>query len=109
MLVTFKSAAGADVIMFGDAARAMFRVLQKDPDSPTGIVTIEQLPMAIARLQEAIEDDKAARAAQADDAATDDDAPRGMAAPVSFAQRAWPLLDLLQLSHKEGKPVTWGV
>jgi hypothetical protein len=31
-----------------------------------------------------------------------------MAAPVSFHQRAWPLLEMLEYSLKEGKPVTWG-
>ncbi|MEZ5628373.1 MAG: DUF1840 domain-containing protein [Rhodocyclaceae bacterium] len=109
MLTTFKSAAGADVIMLGDAARAMFAALGKDPDSPTGIVTVEQLPEAIERLKQAIAADKAARAGDVDDAAENEDTPRGMAAPVSFAQRAWPLLDLLELAHKEGQPVVWGV
>ncbi|KAA3655460.1 MAG: DUF1840 domain-containing protein [Proteobacteria bacterium] len=109
MLITFKSAAGADVIMLGKAAQSMFVALGKDPDSPTGIVTVEQLPEAIARLKQAIAADKAARARDADDAADDEDAPRGMAAPVSFAQRAWPLLDLLELAQKEGQPVVWGV
>lgn len=110
MLTTFKSAAGADVIMLGDAARAMFTALGKDPDSATGIVTVEQLPEAIERLKRAIAADKAARAKAADAPADEDeDAPRGMAAPVSFAQRAWPLLDLLELARKEGQPVVWGV
>ena len=107
MLVTFKSAAGADVIMFGDPAKAMFRVLGKDPESATGIITVEQLPMAIARLEEAIAEDKARAAGDAPE--TEDEAPRGMAAPVSFFQRAWPLLDLMKLAQAEGKPVTWGV
>lgn len=109
MLTTFKSAAGADVIMLGKTARTMFEVLEKDPDSPTGIITVEQLPAAIARLKQAIAADKAARNDETDADDTEEDRPRGMAAPVSFYQRAWPLLELLELSQKEGKPVTWGV
>ena len=111
MLITFKSAAGADVIMFGDIAKKLVAILGKDPQDAKGIVTVEQLPGAIARLRAAIEEDKARQAGQA--RAEDEDEPdperRGMAAPVSLAQRAWPLLDLLQLSQKEGVPVTWGV
>lgn len=110
MLITFKSAAGADVIMFGDIARKLVAIVGKDPQDGKGIVTVEQLPDAIARLRAAIEEDKARRAGQAQD---DDEEPdperRGMAAPVSLAQRAWPLLDLLEASQKEGVPVVWGV
>lgn len=110
MLITFKSATGADVIMFGDIARKLVAIVGKDPQDGKGIVTVEQLPDAIARLRAAIEEDKARRAGQAQD---DDEEPdperRGMAAPVSLAQRAWPLLDLLEASQKEGVPVVWGV
>jgi len=107
MLITFKSGAAADVLMFGDAARNLLKVLGKDPADETGIVTVEQLPGAIAALKAAIEANK-----QPDDNAIEDDAdedtPRGMGAPVSFAQRAWPLMDMLEYSLKEQKPVTWG-
>jgi len=108
MLITFQSAAAADVIMFGDVAQRLLTVLGKDTSSNTGIVTVEQLPAAIAALRKAIDDDKHRHSK--DDATDDDDqeAPRGMAAPVSFYQRAWPLLEMLEYAQKEGKPVTWG-
>lgn len=111
MLITFKSAAGADVIMFGDIAKKLVAILGKDPQDGKGIVTVEQLPDAIARLRAAIDEDKARHAGHAQDEDEDEPDPerRGMAAPVSLAQRAWPLLDLLQLSQKEGVPVVWGV
>ncbi|NMF99169.1 DUF1840 domain-containing protein [Aromatoleum toluolicum] len=111
MLITFKSAAGADVIMFGDIAKKLVAILGKDPQDGKGIVTVEQLPDAIARLRAAIDEDKARQAGHAQDEDEDEPDPerRGMAAPVSLAQRAWPLLDLLQLSQKEGVPVVWGV
>lgn len=110
MLVTFKSDAAADVIMFGDVAKILLRVLGKDPDGATGIVTVEQLPAAIASLKSAIDRDKArhegAQSAKDDE---DDDAPQGMAAPVNLYQRAWPLLEMLEYARQEDKPVTWGV
>lgn len=111
MLITFKSAAGADVIMFGEVAKQLVAILGKDPQDAKGIVTVEQLPDAIARLRGAIDEDKARHggAAQDDDEDEPDPGRRGMAAPVSLAQRAWPLLDLLQLAQKEGTPVVWGV
>ncbi|NMG44773.1 DUF1840 family protein [Aromatoleum toluvorans] len=111
MLITFKSAAGADVIMFGDIAKRLVAILGKDPQDAKGIVTVAQLPDAIARLRATIDEEKARHktAAQDDDEDAPDPERHGMAAPVSLAQRAWPLLDLLQLSHKEGVPVTWGV
>lgn len=111
MLVTFKSAAGADVIMFGDAAQAMFEILGKDPSEPKGIVTVEQLPDAIARLMTAIDEDKLRqKLGDPDQEETEaEEGKAGMAGPVNLAQRAWPLLDLLQSSLKERVPVVWGV
>ena len=61
MIVTFKSPASGDVIMFGDVAKRMMEIMGKDA-SDKGIVTVEQLPDAIARLQAAIAADKAQRA-----------------------------------------------
>ncbi|MBN8441956.1 MAG: DUF1840 domain-containing protein [Thauera sp.] len=111
MLVTFKSAASADVIMFGDVAKKLIGILGKDPEEAKGIVTTEQLPDAITRLRKAIDDDRARQAArsEADEAADREAGRSGMAAPVGIAQRAWPLLDMLVAAQKEGKPVTWGV
>lgn len=111
MLVTFKSAASADVIMFGDIAKKLIAVLGKDPEDGKGIVTAEQLPAAIANLRAAIDEDRARQAArtEASEAADHEAGRTGMAAPVGFAQRAWPLLDMLEAAHKEGVPVTWGV
>jgi len=107
MLITFKSGAAADVIMFGDAARTLLKVLGKDPNDDKGIVTVEQLPGAIAALKSAIEENRHHHD-DGKDGSDEDENPRGMGAPVSFAQRAWPLLDMLEYSLKEHKPVTWG-
>lgn len=111
MLIVFKSDAAADVIMFGDAARQLLAAMGKDPDDAKGIVTVEQLPDAIVRLQALIEEEKA-RAAdrdEEDEGAAHEAGRSGMAAPVNLAQRAWPLLDMLRYSAKEGVPVVWGV
>jgi len=111
MLFVFKSDASADVIMFGEVARKLLAVVGKDPEDAKGIITVEQLPEAITRLNDAIEADRARQAARdvEQEELEAEGGYTGMAAPVSLAQRAWPLLDMLQLSHKHGVPVVWGV
>jgi hypothetical protein len=115
MLVTFKSDAGADVIMFGDDAGRLLAVLGKDAAEAKGIVTVERLPEAISRLQAAIDADRARQDAKsAAGREAEEDAEReagrgGMAASVNLAQRAWPLLDLLRRAQTGGAPVVWGV
>ncbi len=99
--------------MFGDVAKRMMKLMGKD-ETDQGIVTVEQLPEAIARIKAAIEDDKRQRAGVGED-----DLPRtepdgggraGSSRPyVTLAQRAVPLLELLEWSLKKKKPVVWGV
>lgn len=107
MLIIFKSPASGDVIMFEKNGKEMLSVLGKDPQDAKGIVTVEQLPAAIAALKAAIEADKA-RGAEAPDQepAEESKTPGGV---VSFFQRAVPLLELLERSQKDKEPVTWGV
>jgi hypothetical protein len=50
VIVTFQSPASGDVIMFGDVAQRMMKLMGKEP-TDKGIVTVEQLPEAIARTQ----------------------------------------------------------
>lgn len=112
MLITFKSAAAADVIMFGDTAKKLIEILGKDTDDGKGIITVAQLPDAIARLRTAIDEDKARQALQdadEEEAEAAEQGKVGMAAPVNLAQRAWPLLEMMEFSLKEGAPVVWGV
>ncbi|MCL1861354.1 MAG: DUF1840 domain-containing protein [Proteobacteria bacterium] len=113
MLITFKSKAASDVLMFGEAARQLLALLDKDGSAAQGIITVEQLNEAITRLESAIELEHARQGAKSmDEREAEEEAEAeagriGMAAPVNLAQRAWPLLDLLRCSHAAGQPVTW--
>ena len=107
MLIIFKSPASGDVIMFEKNGKEMLTVLGKDPAEPKGIITVEQLPDAIARVKQAIADDKARQAEKGAEAEEAEAKPGG--AGVSFFQRAVPMLDLLERSLKDKVPVTWGV
>ena len=106
MIITFKSRAAGDVIMFGNVAQRMLEIIGKDKDDPKGIVTVEQLPGAIAALRAAMAGDKKSGepSGQDDDK---EDAPRGMEGQVSLWQRAAPLVELMQYSLKESQPVIW--
>jgi hypothetical protein len=104
MIVTFKSKASGDVIMFGDAAHALMKIMGKDPE-PTGIVTPEQLPAAIAALKAAIEESRRQPGPNEEEEAEKP----AMTQSVTLAQRAIPLLELLEWAHKKNAPVTWGV
>ena len=110
MIVIFQSQAVGDVIMFGDVAYRMMEVMGKEA-GPKGIVTVEQLPDAIARLRAALAADKAQHAElAAKDMPELEKAPDGNERPrVSLTQRAIPLIELLELSLKKQVPVVWGV
>ncbi len=110
MIVTFKSAASADLIYFGDVAKRLMELIGKEP-SERGIITVEQLPEAIARLKAAIEADREAhrQLVQSDEPGSET-SPGGVTRPrVSLTQRALPLLAMLEESLAEGKSVVWGV
>lgn len=105
MLIVFKSPACADVMMFAENARDILGVIGKHGDDATGIITVEQLPAAIAVLNAAIDVDKKKPAEP-----PDTDAPvTADEVDVRFFQRAVPLLEMLERSLKSKVPVTWGV
>lgn len=110
MLYTFSSAASADVLMFEGPAQKLIGLIGKDSADHQGIVTVAQLPAAINALQRAIEEERArlAERNQTQDEAAEREAGRsGMTAPVNLAQRAWPLLDMLQTALRAEVVVTW--
>lgn len=109
-IVIFKSVACADVIYFGDVAKRMMELMGKDITAQ-GIVTVEQLPDAIAQLQAAIAADKAQHRQQVleDELGTEADGKGGTRPRVTLTQRALPLLSMLEESLGENKPVVWGV
>lgn len=100
MLITFKSPASSDVMMFGEVAEKMLEIIGKEP-SGKGIITVENLPAAIARLKDAIKADDLSRGQATQDTNGADS--------VSIAQRALPLVELFEWSLKQEVPVVWGV
>lgn len=110
MLITFKSEADGDVIMFGRVGQQMLAIFGKDPNDTQGIITVAQLPAAIAALSAAIEQDKAEQAQKKpdDDFFSARDPSQAPPDPViSFTQRAVPLLEMLRHAARAEVVVTW--
>ena len=106
MLVTFKSDADADIVMYRKHAEPILRLLGKDVER--GILTPEALPQAIATLEAAIEADRRVHPGL-DETEEEKAKEEGKEPPVEFHRRAWPLLQMMKRALAEKKPVLWGI
>lgn len=107
-MITFQSDAAGDVMMFDQVAHRMMEIMGKDI-ATRGVITVEQMPGCIARLRAAIAGERErARGQQAADR-HEGDGEDGIDAPVGLAQRAVPLVELLERSLRREKPVLWGI
>jgi len=109
MLYKFKSKAAGDVIMLQANGEQILRIIGKEPGAK-GIVLPQQMPAAIAALEQAIAQGQAAQAPAADGSANErdqDDAPA--VDRVSLRQRASPFIDMLKRCHAADQEIVWGV
>ena len=83
----------------------MLTIVGKEP-SPQGIITVAQIPAAIAALEAAIVAHEAAQARREEHLALENEVNGDS---VQLRQRAAPLIDLLRCSAKASKDVVWGV
>jgi hypothetical protein len=105
MLVTFRTKAYANITMFGDVAKQLLELLGHSGTIPSAIKA-EDVPGALARLEAALEQRRAAEAAdvpEGDRSSDDRDAPR----KVTLSQRAVPLLELLRAAARNKADVMW--
>lgn len=111
MLLTFKSKAAAEILMYEKHAKPILDLLGKDVTR--GIITASEMPEAIARLEGEIEESRRRAAAEQAERAAQAEQGEEEAAPpqqgVSFATRAYPLLEMLRAAQKTGADVMWGV
>ncbi len=101
MLVTFETQAYANITMFGDVAVTLLKHMGHSGTVPSAIKA-EDIPAALERLKSAI---AAASAASGEDSADTADAEDEDA--VSLAQRAFPLIQLLEAAAKADCDVMW--
>jgi hypothetical protein len=110
MLITFKSKAAAEVLMYATHAKPILDLLGKD--AARGVITAEETGNAIRQVEAEIARRKQADAAQeaaAGDQDDDRESDATRADHVSFATRTFPLLEMLRAAHRDGEFVMWGV
>ncbi len=95
MLVKFDSKVAA-ITMFGDVAVSLLKAMGQSGTVP-GALLAQDIPPALERLRKAV-----SGGPRAGDGDTDEKEPK-----VSLAQRAFPLVDLLERSAKAGADVIW--
>ncbi len=105
MLYKFKSQAAGDVIMLDLNGEQMLRIIGKQP-APKGVITVAQMPAAIAALDAAIVTHEAA---QAEREQHPEKPVEVEGDSVMLRHRAAPFIDLLRCSAEAGKDVVWGV
>ncbi|WP_151447886.1 DUF1840 domain-containing protein [Lacisediminimonas profundi] len=115
MLVTFKSKAAADVLMYGEHARHILELLGKTAGE-RGVITAAETGPAIARLEQEIAEARAHALSEdirhdveAHQSADNDDHEHEPSQPVSFPTRAYPLLEMLRAANRGGHNVAWGI
>ena len=115
MLITFKSKAAGDIVMYKEHAQRILTLLDKDVER--GIIVRTDTQKAIAAIEKAIADSRAHPVT--DNVKHDvsshpqpgvkDDHGHEKIEEVSFAQRAFPLLQMLKAANESGSDVVWGV
>ena len=105
MIYKFKSQAAADVIMLQMNGEQMLNIVGKTP-SPQGIITVAQIPAAIAALEAAVVSHEAVVARRQKDLTHEEEIEGDS---VMLRQRAAPFINLLRCSAEAGKDVVWGV
>ncbi|MDF3833507.1 DUF1840 domain-containing protein [Cupriavidus basilensis] len=107
MLITFKSHAAQDLIMMRDLAVTLLGIIGKHLGE-RGVITTEELPRAIHRLEAAVTDAKRVHPAESSVSPGKDDDDHEEE-PLHLGQRAYPFLDMLRASQRENTEVMWGV
>ncbi|MDO4903955.1 MAG: DUF1840 domain-containing protein [Lautropia sp.] len=105
MLFEFRSRATGTVTMTHQNGKEILSIIGKSADS-TGIITVAQIPGAIAALKTAAAHEKEPPP-PSDRDEDDDDTPREPF--VSLKQRTLPLIELLERARAADVDVTWGV
>ena len=107
MLYKFKSKAAGDLIMLEPNGRRVLQIIGKDP-GPKGIILPEEMPGAIAKLEQAIVDEEAEHKRLVEEAKAKGEVPPKFDA-ISLRQRAVPFIDMLKRCSKEETEIVWGV
>jgi len=112
MLVKLTSSASGEIIMFAKDMRQLLEIVGKECTA-RGVFTKDQLPEAMAKLQQAVDQEKLAmREARQDgsveeDTKGDDEEHKSGRAGIHLGQRAHPLLKMMNLTLQEEGFILW--
>lgn len=114
MLITFKSKAAPEVIMYKEHAKRILDLFHKDLDR--GVLTAAEMAGALAKLEAEIADSRAHPVSEEvrhdideHHNASGDDSDHEAAENVSFSTRAYPVLEMLRAAQRDAQDVVWGV
>ncbi len=109
-LVVFRSKAAGEIFMFAETARRIFEIVGRQ-DAPRGVITAEQVPEALRKLVDAVDEEKEQLKAAKEDADLHDRQGDGTVQqrPITLGQRAFPLIEMLRAAEKKRVDVTWGI
>lgn len=113
MIYEFQTAAGGKITYTDLVGAQLLQVIGKKP-GPRGMITVEEMPAALAAIDAAIARERERQAQDSDPlephASNDaDDDERETMPVVTLAQRAFPFVDLLKFALREKENVTWGI
>ena len=108
MLITFKCHACPDVVMLENLAQYLVGSVGKRLGE-RGVISHDELEVAIAKLEAAITTDKKERAEHDGHFHEGEEGREHHEIPIGLAQRAFPFLDMLRAAQKENTDVLWGV
>jgi hypothetical protein len=107
VIYKFKSKASADLVMLAATGEHMLQIVGKTDSAKKGILTVAEMPSAIAALEAALAEHDAARREAELEAAK-----QGLTLPapgITLRTRAWPFIEMLTKASKAGVDVVWGV
>lgn len=114
MLITFKSKAYPDVMMYQDHAKRILDLLNKEPE--IGVITSAEAERAVALLEHEIEESRkhpptelVEQDVKAHPREDDDDPDHEQVQVVSFSTRAYPMLEMLRAARDHKCDILWGV
>lgn len=101
MLVKFTSKAHGDIIMFGDIALRLIKMMGHSGTIP-GAIDAETVSFALEKLKRALEMEKEAEPEENTDEKEEDDDQK-----ISLQIRAFPLVEMLTDSSKKESGIMW--
>ena len=104
MIVTFQSRAYADILMFGDIAVSLLKLMGHSGTVPSALLA-EDIPMALDHLKKAVAINEAVVADAPDQVEEEED--ESGERTINLAHRALPLIELLTASAIAKCDVMW--